>query len=81
MIRCNGGGIRLNEKMEEDDYNDPHADMSDNGLIDRYRAEPTDEDREDFKRTMEEKSFKESNLGDGLEEDDKYFLSLIKGRR
>jgi hypothetical protein len=48
MLRCNGGGIRLNKKMEEDNYEDPHMDIVNNGVINRYRAEPTDEDREDF---------------------------------
>jgi len=75
------GGIRLNEKIEEDNYEDPHMDMSDNGVINRYRAEPTDEDREDFKRTMEERTFKEGNLGEGLDNDDTHFLELLRRRR
>ena len=73
--------ILLNEKIEEDNYGDPHMDMSDNGVINRYRAEPTDEDREDFKRTMEERTFKEGNLGEGLDNDDTHFLELLRGRR
>jgi hypothetical protein len=76
------GGIRLNAKLSEDDYyDDPHADKSDNGIINSYRSDPTDEDREDFKRTMEEIAFKEGNLEDGLDGDDKHFLELIRGRR